>query len=52
MSARLIIALDGMGGDHAPEMVVAGADKARERCPDIAYLFFGDEARIGPLLEK
>ena len=52
MSARLIIALDAMGGDHAPEMVVSGADKARERCTDVSYLFFGDEQRIGPLLDR
>src|SRR4051812_50045397 len=39
-----------MGGDHAPEMVVAGADMARLRCPEIDYLFFGDEQRIKPLL--
>ena len=50
MSARLTIALDAMGGDHAPEMVVAGADVARLRCPEIDYLFFGDEQRIKPLL--
>ena len=50
MSARLTIALDAMGGDHAPEMVVAGADMARLRCPEIDYLFFGDEQRIKPLL--
>ncbi|HSK39705.1 MAG TPA: phosphate acyltransferase, partial [Arenibaculum sp.] len=52
MSARLTIALDAMGGDHAPDMVVAGADEARQRCPDIRYLFFGDEHRIEPLLDR
>jgi glycerol-3-phosphate acyltransferase PlsX len=41
-----------MGGDHAPEMVVAGADLARERCPEVEFLFFGDEGRILPLLER
>ncbi|HYE52639.1 MAG TPA: phosphate acyltransferase PlsX [Azospirillaceae bacterium] len=52
MSARLRIALDAMGGDHAPEMVVAGADIARERCPNVDYLFVGDEQRIQPLLDR
>jgi glycerol-3-phosphate acyltransferase PlsX len=52
VSARLIIALDAMGGDHAPDMVVAGADEARERCTEIGYLFFGDEQRILPLLDR
>ena len=52
MSGRLTIALDAMGGDHAPDMVVAGAELARERHPGVDYLLFGDEHRIGPLLAK
>lgn len=52
MTSPLIIALDAMGGDHAPDVVVAGADLARKRCPQVAYLFFGDERRIAPLLAK
>ncbi|WP_029011194.1 phosphate acyltransferase PlsX [Azospirillum halopraeferens] len=52
MSQRLTIALDAMGGDHAPDMVVAGADIARERHPDVRYLLFGDAARIEPLLAR
>ncbi|HYG88302.1 MAG TPA: phosphate acyltransferase PlsX [Azospirillum sp.] len=52
MSQRLTIALDAMGGDHAPDMVVAGADLARERFPDVQYLMYGDSARIEPLLSK
>jgi glycerol-3-phosphate acyltransferase PlsX len=48
----LRIALDAMGGDHAPDMVIAGAEIARERCPDAHYLLFGDEARIQPLLDR
>jgi glycerol-3-phosphate acyltransferase PlsX len=41
-----------MGGDHAPEMVIAGADLARRRYPQVRYVFFGDEARIAPLLAR
>ena len=52
MTNKTVIALDAMGGDNAPEAVVAGAALARERYPKIAYLFFGDEARIKPLLEQ
>lgn len=52
MTARLRIALDAMGGDHAPDMVVAGADLARERCPNVEFLFVGDEARINALLDR
>jgi len=52
VSGRLTIALDAMGGDHAPDMVVAGAALARERHPGVDYLLFGDEQRIIPLLAK
>jgi len=52
VSTRLRIALDAMGGDHAPDMVIAGADIARERCPNVDYLFVGDEQRIQPLLDR
>lgn len=50
MTQRLTIALDGMGGDHAPEMVIAGAALARERHPQVDFLIFGDENRLEPLL--
>jgi glycerol-3-phosphate acyltransferase PlsX len=44
------IALDAMGGDRAPAIVVEGAALARERYPEIKFIFFGDEAKITPLL--
>ena len=50
LAASITVALDAMGGDHAPEMVVAGADLARERYPNVKYILFGDQARIEPLL--
>jgi phosphate acyltransferase len=46
------LALDAMGGDKAPESVVAGADLARQRFPAAQFLFVGDEARIRPLVER
>ncbi len=52
MSNKTIIALDAMGGDGGPEVVVAGAALARERYPKIAYIFVGDEARIKPLVAR
>jgi glycerol-3-phosphate acyltransferase PlsX len=52
VSAPLTIALDAMGGDHAPQMVVEGANIARKRFPKVRYLLFGDEQRIAPLLER
>ena len=50
MRAALTIALDAMGGDNAPEIVVAGAELARERFPETRFLLFGDQARLDPLL--
>jgi len=50
MSSQVRIALDAMGGDHGPEVIVPGAALAlRHRC-DLAFSFFGDERRIAPLL--
>ena len=48
----IAIALDAMGGDHAPEMVVRGADLARQRHPQVRFLLFGIESRLKPLLER
>ncbi|HUI21300.1 MAG TPA: phosphate acyltransferase PlsX [Methylocella sp.] len=45
------IALDAMGGDHGPEVIVPGAARALRQRPDIEFLFFGDAARIRPLLD-
>ncbi len=52
MSDRVTIALDAMGGDQAPQMVVRGASLARKRLPHVDYILFGDEQRITPLLRR
>jgi glycerol-3-phosphate acyltransferase PlsX len=52
MSATLTIALDAMGGDRAPEIVIQGAGIARKRLPAARFLIFGDEARVRPLLQR
>lgn len=44
------IALDVMGGDHAPQATLAGAKDALHRFPSIHLLLVGDEAKIKPLL--
>jgi phosphate acyltransferase len=49
---NITLALDAMGGDRAPTMVLRGADIALERHPEARFLLFGDEARIAPLLAK
>ena len=48
----IIIALDAMGGEHAPDIVIKGANVARVRHPDMRFLLFGDEERLRPLIDK
>ena len=52
MSDSITIALDAMGGDHAPDMVVRGANLARKRFPNAQFVVFGDETRVKPLLDR
>ena len=40
-----------MGGDNAPNMVVAGVNTALENLPDVDFLLVGDERRLQPLLD-
>jgi phosphate acyltransferase len=51
-TGKVVLALDGMGGDNAPEVVVNGADIARERYPAASFLLFGDPARLKPLVDR
>src|SRR5262245_2208422 len=46
MGASVTIALDAMGGDHGPGVVVPGAAITLERHPDARFLFVGDQAQI------
>ena len=46
-----IIALDAMGGDFAPKMVLEGADLALVRHPSVRFLLFGDSAKLQPVLD-
>ena len=52
MSEPITIALDAMGGDNAPHVVLAGANIARQRYPDVSYLMFGDSERIEARMSK
>src|SRR6478736_9885591 len=50
MPQKVRIALDAMGGDHGPAVVVPGADLALAQHPDSTFTLFGDRATIEPLL--
>src|SRR3954466_11727568 len=52
MAQKVRIALDAMGGDVGPAVVVPGADLSLARHPDTEFVLFGDEATIRPLVEK
>lgn len=52
MSDQITIALDAMGGDDAPQIVVAGANIARRRNPDVKFLLYGDEKEVSALVAK
>ena len=52
MSAPRIISIDGMGGDHAPRIVVEGLERFAKEHPGFTFLLHGDETALKPLLEK
>ncbi len=48
----LVLALDAMGGDSAPQIVIEGADYAISHGIDAHFIVFGDEEQIAPLLKN
>jgi glycerol-3-phosphate acyltransferase PlsX len=52
MSRSNILAVDAMGGDAAPEAIIAGLEIAAARHPLARFLIFGDEVRVAPLIAK
>ena len=51
MASPKTIALDAMGGDHGPEVVVPGAAISLERYPSLNFIFYGDKTRIESALQ-
>ncbi len=51
MSRDRVVSVDAMGGDHAPEIEIAGLDQSLIRNPDTRFLLFGDEAQLKPLVD-
>ena len=52
LADRLTIALDAMGGDYAPGIVIDGANLALTRFPQVDFLLFGPEPQLAALLER
>ncbi len=52
MAETFTLAIDAMGGDRAPDIVVAGLAEAAERHPEARFLLVGDSALLEPLLAR
>lgn len=50
MTKSVRLAIDAMGGDHGPPVIVEGAALALARRPALQFTFFGKEGEIAPLL--
>lgn len=50
MTRPLTVALDAMGGDHAPHSVVLGALNAMHEIKNPKFLFFGDKNKVSEVL--
>ena len=50
MKSEVRIALDAMGGDSGPSVIVPAAAIALVRRPDVSFSLFGDERLIRPIL--
>jgi glycerol-3-phosphate acyltransferase PlsX len=46
------LAIDAMGGDGAPDVVLDGLEIAAERHPQARFLLVGDETRLTPMLAR
>ncbi len=47
----LTLSIDAMGGDNAPQVVIAGLETLAVARPSLAFLLHGDEAILTPLLK-
>jgi len=52
MTDGLVLSIDGMGGDHAPDIVVEGVDIAARAGNGVRFLIHGDPVRLAALLER
>lgn len=52
MSNTLVIAIDAMGGDYAPDVIIEGVAQVAKKDSSIFFLLFGDENRIYPLVQQ
>ena len=52
MSDTLVISIDAMGGDHAPDSIIEGVSIALKKNEDVFFFLYGNEEKLMPLIEK
>ncbi len=52
MVDQLLLSIDGMGGDHAPNIVVEGIEIAVRRSTGLRFLVHGDRDRLAELMDQ
>jgi phosphate acyltransferase len=52
VTGQFTLAVDAMGGDQAPDMVIQGLEIAAERHPAARFLVVGDETALTALLAR
>lgn len=52
MSDTLVISVDAMGGDNAPDAIIEGVAIAAKKHANVFFFLYGDEEKIKPLIEK
>lgn len=50
MVKHVTIAIDGMGGDSGPEVVLAGVELALSHRPDASFIIYGNEDILTPIV--
>lgn len=46
----ITIAIDAMGGDHAPQVPIQAVNQAIDKYPQVQFKVYGDQAKILPLI--
>ncbi len=52
MSNTLVISIDAMGGDNAPESVIEGVSRVAAKDKDVFFFLYGDEEKIKKLADE
>ncbi len=46
------IAVDAMGGDNAPRVIIEGVEEARDLYPDLEFDLYGNPDKVKPLIKN